>query len=419
MKRLTIILESIFLKSRGEISNHKIAFFLLFMNIITSASVSVYIPCLKQMAIDLQTTNEMMQMTIVIHLIGEFVGRVLCGPLIQSKGTKFVVIPALIMSTIGHMGCCLATNLPLFICMRFTQALGASVIYVVSLSIINSMFEGKEKAGVVGILELYQPVSWILSPFAGAILYEIGSWRLSFLALMLAQLIGLAFFSVVPEVKHHVTKFSAKKLIADYKFVLKNAYFVIYSLIPGLFAGGYMIFATSSPLIFSKFVGDNSTDIALFSAIPLLFYVLGTFAYRAIVKHYGIQVSKWLGTSIYAFFGCYIIYLVVSHSVDWTAPQLIGLMCIQCLGSAFLVPVSVFKAMQSASHMSASVGASAVVVFRNIIMSLCISLGVRFNGSVTTIMACVFMTVGGILTLITTRRIIKVRRRRKNETANV
>ena len=413
MKEMLKNLENKILKHEGELSNQKIAFFLLFMNIITSASVSIYIPCMKQMAIDLQTTNEMMQMTIVAHLIGEFFGRVVCGPLINFKGIKSIVIPALILSTIGHFGCCISMNLPIFITMRFTQAIGASVIYVVSLSIINDLFSEKEKASVVGILELYQPIAWILSPFLGAIFSEVGNWRLSFFVLMITQIFGLIFFSMCPE-KKKIAKagtFSFVNLFHDYKSVLKNSYFVIYALIPGFFAGGYMIFATSCPFICSKFFGNSSADIALFSAIPLLFYVISTFIYRIIVKKYGIRISKWLGTGIYIFFGMYILYLIY-YEADWSAFHLLSLMCIQCIGSAFLVPVSVLKALDSAAS-AASVGASTVVVFRNILMSVCISLSAKFSESIITIMACIFMTVGTVLMLITTRRIIKVRKRKK------
>ena len=408
MKQIIKKLGSTILKHNGELSNHRIAVFLLLMNIITSASVSIYIPSMKQMAIDLQTTNEMMQMTIVAHLIGEFFGRVFSGPLINIRGVKPVIVPALILSMLGHLGCCVSAGLPFFICMRFTQAIGASVIYVASLSIINDLFNEKEKAGVVGLLELYQPIAWIISPFVGAIFSEVGNWRLSFFVLMIAQIVGLVLFYSCPEKKGNKTspKFSAKNLIKDYKIVLKNSYFVIYALIPGLFAGGYMIFATSCPFIFA----NNSADIALFSAVPLLFYVGGTFVYRYIVKNYSLTLSKRLGVVVYLLFGIYVFYLTV-YQTEWNAFYLLSLMCVQCVGSSFLVPVSVLKALESASE-AASVGASTVVVFRNIIMSICISISAKFSGSVITIMACVFMTVATILMLIITRRVIKVRKKK-------
>ena len=411
MKHIIERLGDTILKSNGELSNRRIAIFLLLINVITSASVSIYIPSMKHMAIDLQTTNEMMQMTIVAHLIGEFFGRAFSGPLINFCGIKAVIIPALILSTIGHFGCFISTGLPFFICMRFTQAIGASVIYVVSLSIINDLFNEKEKAGVVGLLELYQPVAWIISPFVGALFAEVGNWRLSFFVLMITQIVGLIFFYSCPEKKKitPIFKFSAKDLFKDYKIILKNSYFIIYALIPGLYAGGYMIFATSCPFIFA----DSSADVALFSAVPLFFYICGTFVYRYIVKHYCIALSKRVGVGIYSTFGVYISYLIFTQP-HWSTFHLVSLMCVQCFGSVFLVPVSVLKALQSASE-AASVGASTVVVFRNIIMSICISISAKFSGSVVTIMACVFMTVASVLMLIITRRVIKVRRKRRQK----
>lgn len=408
--------DRIIFDSNGELSNKRIAFFLLFMNIITSAAVSIYIPCMHRMAQDLGTVNEMMQMSIVAHLVGEFFGRIFIGPMVNFKGFKKVIVPSLIISILGHLGCSVSTSFPLFVCMRFIQAIGASVVYIVSLSIINDLFEEKERAGIVGILELYQPIAWIVSPFAGAILSEIGHWRLLFLALMSAQIIGLLFFIECPEKKkfvHDIPVFSLKSLFNDYRSILKDSYFMIYALIPGLFAGGYMIFAVNCPFICSHLSGSHAADVAIFSAIPLVFYVGSTFVYRSIVKNAGMRIAKWIGVIIYGFFGLYVFNLS-GLNLEWSEVNLLTLMCLQCMGSAFLVPVAIVKALKSMPHIS-GVAASSVVVFRNIVMSVCISLSTKFNSSITTIMSCVFMTVGTILMLITTRRIIKVRRRKKAE----
>ncbi|MBQ7673059.1 MAG: MFS transporter [Alphaproteobacteria bacterium] len=388
------------------------AFFLLLMNVVASASVSIYIPCMKIMAVDFNTTNAMLQMSIVMNLIGEFLGRFCSGPLFDTYSNKKIVLYALTISILGHLGCSLSTSIEIFLFMRFFQALGSSVIYIASVGIINSDFAEEDKSSIIGILELYQPVAWILSPFAGGILAEIGSWRWSFAALMILQIIGLFVFLEYREqpTEKHVRKFTLKRFFNDYKIVLRNTYFLIYALIPGMFAGGYMIFASNSPFICSKIFADNSLDIAMFQAVPLLFYILGIFVYRAVVRDFGIRPAKWLGTSIYVIFGVYITLLIAEHT-PWTVNHLLALMCVQCVGSAFLVPVSVLKAIQSTGHTS-YVGAATVVVFRNLIMSLCITVSTRLSESITMVMGSVFMTVATALMLITTRRIMKVRKRR-------
>ncbi|MDR2107059.1 MAG: MFS transporter [Holosporaceae bacterium] len=398
----------------GRASAGRATFLLLFLNVVTSAAVSIYIPCMKQMAVDLNTTEAVIQMTIVAHLIGEFIGRILCGPLICVYGCRTVALPSLTLSALGHLGCMASESSAMFMAMRFIQAMGAGVIYVVSQSVINEKFDEKEKSGVIGIIELYQPIAWILSPFAGSILSEISNWRVSFPLLALFQAIGIVFFRFcLTEEKEKSSKTcQVLHLFRNYGRVLKNSSFLIYALIPGLFAGGYMMFATSSPFICSRFFGENSADIALFSAVPLLFYVITTFAYRRIVNSFGVGVSRRTGIVMYGIFGVYLMYLIM-HQTPWTPGILLTLMCLQCSGSAFLVPVSVLRALQATDPDSASVGASTVVVFRNIIMSLCIAVSAKFSGSITTIMACVFMTTATVILLIMTRKIIRSRSNRK------
>ncbi len=384
------------------------------MNVITSAAVSIYIPCLKQMAIDLDTTNAMLQISLITHLIGEFSGRFLYGPLIDSYGIRRITIPALVLSIFGHLGCFLSSSISIFLVMRFMQAFGASVIYIASIGIINDEFNEKEKSGIIGILELYQPIAWILSPFVGCIFSEIGTWRSSFLVLMFSQIIGLFVFIIYREknIKESIRKISASRIFCDYGSILRNSYFLIYALIPGLFAGGYMIFASNAPFICSRIFGNNSAAIALFQAIPLIFYVLATFAYRIIVQNFNITLAKKIGIAVYVIFGVYISLLLIGHT-SWTAYHLLALMCVQCVGSAFLVPVSILKALQSTEHISC-VGASTVVVFRNIIMSLCIAVSTKLSESITMVMGSVFMTVGTAIVLITARRIMKIRSLRKH-----
>jgi DHA1 family bicyclomycin/chloramphenicol resistance-like MFS transporter len=404
----------IFRKTNSDSNREKLALYLLFFNIIASAAVSIYIPCLKQMALEFEVTNAMMQMTIVAHLVGEFFGRFMCGPLIDSYSGRSVVLPALCISVLGCGGCLMSSSFSVFMIMRFIQAIGASVIYVASLSIINAEFENeKEKCSVIGILELYQPVSWILSPFAGCLLAGVGGWRTLFFVLMITQIVGIMFFW-----NYHGRNWeqSTKKslnlseILYDYKSLLKNSYFITYAIIPGMFSGGYMVFAANAPFLCSKVLGNDSANIALLQAIPLVFYVMAMFFYRFIVKAFNIKIAKRIGIGIYILFGAYMALLIEEHAA-WTAPNLLTLMCIQCVGSAFLVPISIMKALQSSAN-APSIGVSTVVVFRNAIMSLCIITTAKMNENVTMIMGSVLMTVGTVLVLIMMRKIIKNRRKK-------
>ena len=174
-----------------------------------------------------------------------------------------------------------------------------------------------------------------------------------------------------------------------------------------------MIFASNAPFICSQLFEDNSLNIAVFQAIPLFFYILGVFIYRAIARDFGLRPAKWTGVTVYAIFGIYTTAALWENGA-WTAGELLTLMCIQCVGSAFLVPISVLKAIQSTGN-TAYVGAATVVVFRNLIMSLCITASTKLTESITMIMGSIFMTVATALMLLTTRRIIKVRKRRREK----
>ena len=49
------------------------------------------------------------------------------------------------------------------------------------------------------------------------------------------------------------------------------------------------------------------------------------------------------------------------------------------------------------------------------VMSICIAISAEFSGNIVTIMACVFMTVATILMLVTTRRVMKIRKKKQQK----
>lgn len=170
-------------------------------------------------------------------------------------------------------------------------------------------------------------------------------------------------------------------------------------------------FASNAPYICSAFFGNNSFNIAVFQAIPLIFYVLATFAYRKIVTNCGTQLPKRIGVCLYVFFGIYMLSMALTH-VQLTEYSLLTLMCLQCAGSAFLVPISVLKALQLSAHAS-TIGASAVVILRNILMSSCITVTAGLHGDVNMIMASILMTVGTAVLLIGMRKVMKFQAAKK------
>lgn len=359
-------------------ASRKCLYFILLINIIASLIGTIFIPGFSSAALELHTTQGVMQLTIVSHLIGEIVGRLLWGPLSDYIGSRNGLIPAITLSILGQIGCFFSTSVEMLIVMRFIQAIGSGVVYVVSLNYIACHFDGIAKYKAYSTLEMYQPIANLTAPILGSFFCMTGGWRSIFLFFVLAQtIIRLMLGIYMPDDKPVKCKASIPTILGDYKAVVKNKKFLVYAIIPGFVVGCYMTFSVHVPEIYHHVTNGISNayialHIALIQSAPLCFNLIATSLYKLTVQKYGIKISRRIGSILNVGFMLCIVYLINVIS-DFKLSTIILAMCIQCISSAFLVPVSVTGAMESSTEKSGILAATVVVV-RNAIMSICLGL---------------------------------------------
>lgn len=384
------------------------AIFLVFMNIMASSATNIYMPCIKYMASDLHTTTFMIQFSVVIHLLGELVGRIFCGPLIDQYGRRVVILPSAILSAVGHLGCYLSESIDFFIFMRIIQSFGSGVVYIVALSIISTNFSAYVKGKIISAFEMSQPVAWIISPILGGLLEPIGSWRIVFIVLFLSQLFIFAFtyFNLQEKLVKNTAHISLLKMVSSYKIVLRNAMFFVYSLVPGFTMSAYMIYASNVSFFATIFGIKETIQISLLQTFPLFFYIIATVAYRKIINNLGFKFARRVGATLYSTF-VILLLLLLCDIFTFNIFVVVTIMCIQSLGSAFIIPVSVAKALQLFPH-NTGICASTIAVFRSIILSCCISIAASFKGNIIMVIMCLSSTAIVVLILLILRRLLQI-----------
>ena len=384
-------------------------YFILAMNVVASSMVTIFIPGFASAAADLHTTQGALQFTIVVHLIGEIIGRLLWGPLSDYIGQKRGLIPAVTLSIIGQIGCCIAPSIELLIVSRFIQAIGSGVVYVVSLNYIAYHFDGVAKNKAYSMLEMYQPIANLTAPFIGSLLCMLGGWRFIFIFLLLAQLTIRTMLKIyMQEDEPSDVKPSVSLIMNGYLSVIKNKRFVIYAVIPGFAVGCYLIFSAHVPEIYGCIsVGNNSQldalYIALIQSTTLVFNLFSTVLYRSAVQKYGLKTSRRIGGTLNSLF-LFILVLLFSRVLPFNYWTIITAMVIQNASSAFLVPVSVTGAMESATEKTGILAAS-IVIFRNLIMSLCLTIS-SMNAGIDSLVYELFIPAACVIVLLYFRRTI-------------
>ncbi|MDB5075255.1 MAG: drug resistance transporter, EmrB/QacA subfamily [Chloroflexi bacterium] len=116
------------------------------------------------------------------------------GTLGDIFGRRRMYLIGLGVFSVGALFASLAPNLGLLIIARVLMAIGASLVLPGTLSLISSMFEGRERATAIGLWGGINGIGLALGPVLGGALVEYVDWRAVFWTNI--PLVALVFFMV-------------------------------------------------------------------------------------------------------------------------------------------------------------------------------------------------------------------------------
>jgi EmrB/QacA subfamily drug resistance transporter len=126
---------------------------------------------------------------------------ILAGSTADRVGRRRVFQIGLLVFSVGSLLCGLAGSLELLIAFRVLQAVGASMLNPVAMSIIRNVFEDpRERAMAIGVWGAVFGLSMALGPVVGGALVDAASWRLVFFVNVPIGLAAIVLTSLyVPE----------------------------------------------------------------------------------------------------------------------------------------------------------------------------------------------------------------------------
>lgn len=135
-------------------------------------ALTIYLPAVVNIANDLDTSLERVQLIIPAYLGAFAVMQLVAGPLSDAFGRRPVILGGLALFTVASIACGLASNIKLLLVGRFFQAMGACTTIVVSRAIVRDGAEGKAAARALSSLAIALAVGPQLPPFS------VASWSL-------------------------------------------------------------------------------------------------------------------------------------------------------------------------------------------------------------------------------------------------
>lgn len=262
---------------------HFILYVVCISALLGSFAQNIYTPILPMIQGSFHTSLYLVNVTVSLFTFILAIMQLVYGPLIDTKGRKSVLIPSLVISTIGSIGCAFSANIYLFLFFRAVQAIGIAAIPVVSATIIGDLFKGKDRGEAMSLYQMLLALAPAIGPLIGGYLGSINGHLSVFLFLsILGILLLMINLSLLPETKPTVIKQpQAKK---NYWFILKNKTGFSITLIGFIQFCIYFCFLVFLPSILTNSFHLTVKEIGLMFVPMSLSIMLGSFCYKFLQK---------------------------------------------------------------------------------------------------------------------------------------
>ncbi|MGG3728577.1 MFS transporter [Bacillus wiedmannii] len=262
---------------------HFILYVVCMSALLGSFAQNIYTPILPMIQASFHTSLYLVNLTVSLFTFVLAIMQLIYGPLIDTKGRKSILIPSLIISTIGSIGCAFSANVYLFLFFRAVQAIGIAAIPVVAATIIGDLFEGKERGEAMSLYQMLLALAPAIGPLIGGYLGNINGHLYVFLFLStLGILLLIINISLLPETNPTVIKQpQAKK---NYWFILKNQTGFSITLIGFIQFCIYFCFLIFLPSILTNLFHLTASEIGLIFVPMSLSIMLGSYCYKLLQK---------------------------------------------------------------------------------------------------------------------------------------
>ena len=259
------------LVNEGKAKKHKLrlVFTLGLLTAFGAVSMDMYLPALPNVALDLDASTSLVQLSLTACLVGLGLGQVFFGPLSDIYGRRKLLIFTLIGYTIASLLIAWSTSITFFIALRFIQGFTGSAGVVIARAAARDLYSGKDLTKFLSLLALVNGAAPILAPVIGGAVLNITTWVGVFYILAFIGIISLlAVHLFLPETlaDENRAERGLFSVLQTYSTLLKNRNFMGIALTQGLVMASMFAYIAGSPFIMQNIYGVTPQQFSLLFA---------------------------------------------------------------------------------------------------------------------------------------------------------
>lgn len=248
-------------------------------SLVTPLSLDMYTPAVPHMTEYFDTTDAMVNLTMVGYYFFFAIGLLIFGPLSDRYGRKPLLVGGLVVYSAAAALCALSPSIWMLIAARIVQAFGAGAVSSVATAVVKDAFVAEKRETVLSIMQVMFVVGPVAAPVVGAAVLQVASWHMTFWVLagigVVCLVMALAYNeTLLPEDRFEGTIAGNMKTLVG---VAKNKGFSAFLAITAAWNIAFMAYIAVASHIYITFFGLSDLEYSLFFAVAALFTALAPF----------------------------------------------------------------------------------------------------------------------------------------------
>jgi DHA1 family bicyclomycin/chloramphenicol resistance-like MFS transporter len=236
---------------------------------------NMFVPSLPNIAKALETDFATVNIAVAGYAVATAFTHLVTGALSDRFGRKPVLLVALVIFVAGSIGCCIATNIHMFLACRLLQG-SAIAGYAISLAVIRDT-AGDGAASRIGYVSSAWAVAPMVGPSLGGILDGWLGWRSNFAAFALLGVAGLCLaLRYLPETNRHRSTSMAQQFLG-YGRLLRSAQFWAYGLCMAFAIGTLYVFIGGAPMVAAEMADMPPAMVGIYMGVVPAGFMVGSY----------------------------------------------------------------------------------------------------------------------------------------------
>lgn len=347
---------------------------------------TIYSPSLPMLALDLQTSSTLVELTLTLYLAGFALGVAGWGIVADRYGRRPAMLGGLFIYLLCSVGCLFVTSITQLLVLRLLQAAGGSAGSVVGQTMLRDQFEGNARNRIFAQLSMAMSAAPAIGTFIGGILTGAYGWMGTFWFLAITGV--LMWFYCVGRLgetrSNQNTPRGLAELMALLPRMLRDGHILRSAALVAFCNGIFFSFYAEGPFLLIEHIGLHESAYGVVGLSFALTGIAAAYASKRLVGRYRPEQLSYCGSVICCAGAILLLALAAMGAFEGpygTLAVLLPMSTVTC-GIGIIIPNTLSIALRDYSSVLGTAGSLLGFVYYSGTALISASMSLLHNGTV-------------------------------------